>query len=177
MFGKRPLKITARAWLSQQTAQTSLILTLIVGGVTLLCYLFVRFLCGAPYRMMLELAISDIVPPVWLFTLLQAVAFFTAGCAAGFVLGYRPVCCLAAKYKGGMLFVLAAAVELCWYPFLFIGGLVVVTLLQSILALALAILTTVSFFRVSSFAGWIFAFHSVWLLYILILSFRIFLRN
>ncbi len=177
MFGKRSLKMTARAWLSQETAQTSLILTLVVGVLTLLCYLFVRFLCGAPYRMMLELGVSDVIPPVWLFTLLQAVAFFTAGCAAGFVLGFRPVCCLAEKYKGGMLFVLTAAVELCWYPLVFGGGLVVVALLQSALALALAIFTTVSFFRVSRLAGWILVLHSVWLLYLLILSFRIFLRN
>ena len=177
MFGKRNCKMTARAWLSQECAQTSLIFTLIVGVITLLCYIFVRVLCGAPYRIMLELGISDLIPPVWLFTLLQAVAFFTIGCAAGFVLGFRPSCCLAEKYKGGMFFVLTAAVELCWYPLLFSGGLVVLALLQSVLALALAVWTTISFFRVSRFAGWIFVLHDVWLFYLVVLSFRIFFRN
>lgn len=177
MFGKKRWGMTARAWLSQEIAQTNLILALIVGGLTLICYLFVRFLCGTPYRMMLELGISDLIPPVWLFTLFQSLGFFCAGCAAGFVLGFRPSCCFAEKYKGGMLFVLAAAVELCWYPLVFVGGLVVFALLQSILALALAVWTTVSFFRVSRLAGWVELLHSVWLLYLLILSFRIFLRN
>ena len=177
MFGKRNCKITARAWLSQQTAQTNLIFAPIAGVVTLLCYIFVRAVCGAPYRIMLELGISDLIPPVWFFTLLQAVAFFTAGCAAGFVLGYRPLCCLAEKYKGGMLFVLTAAVKLCWYPLLFVGGMVLLSLLQSILALALAVVTTITFFRVSRFAGWIFVLHDIWLFYLFILSFRIFLRN
>ncbi|MBE6530131.1 MAG: hypothetical protein E7680_06015 [Ruminococcaceae bacterium] len=177
MFGKKKWKMTARAWISQETAQTSLILTLIVGVLTLLCFVFVRVLCGAPYRIMLELGISDLIPPVWLFTLLQAIAFFIIGCAAGFVLGFRPSCCMAEKYKGGMLFVLTAAVELCWYPLLFVGGLVLLSLLQSLLSLALAILTTVSFFRVSRFAGWIFVLHDVWLFYLLVLTFRIFLRN
>ena len=177
MFGKRNCKITARAWLSQQVAQTNLIFTLAVGIATLLCCIFVRAVCGTPYRVMLELGISDLIPPVWLFTLLQAVAFFTVGCAAGFVLGYRPVCCLAEKYKGGMLFVLAAAVELCWYPLLFVGGLVLLSLLQAILAFSLAILTTITFFRVSRFAGWIFVLHDIWLFYLFILTLRIFLRN
>ena len=177
MFQKKTWKMTARAWLSQEMAQTGIVLTLIVGSIALFCCLFVRFLCGAPYRIMLELGISDLIPPVWLFTLLQAISFFTAGCAAGFVLGYRSSCVLAEKYKGGMFFVLAAAVELCWYPFLFLGGLVFVCLLQALLALTLAVLTTVSFFRVSRFAGWIMVFHDIWLLYLLILSFRIFLRN
>lgn len=177
MFGRRKWRMTTRAWLSQEVSQTSLILTPVVGVLTLLCYIFLRALCGAPYRIMLELGISDLIPPVWLFTLLQAVAFFTIGCAAGFVLGFRPSCSMAEKYKGGMLFVLTAAVELCWYPLLFVGGAVFLSLLQSAVALALAVMTTVSFFRVSRFAGWIFVLHDVWLFYLLVLTFRIFLRN
>ncbi len=177
MFGKKSCKMTARAWLSQESAQTNLIFTLVVGVITLFCYIIVRILCGAPYRMMLELGISDLIPPVWLFTILQAIAFFTAGCAAGFVLGFCTPCTLVEKYKGGMLFVLTTAVELCWYPLLFSGGLVVLVLLQSLLALFLAVWTTGTFFRVSRFAGWIFVFHTVWLFYLFILSLRIFFRN
>ena len=177
MFGKRPWRITARAWLSQEAAQTNIILTWVVGALALAAFIFVRILCGTPYRMMLELGISDLIPPVWLFTLLQGVTFFTAGCAAGFVLGYRPTCFLAEKYKGGMFFVLTAAAELCWYPLLFAGGVVLISMLQALFALALAVLTTVSFFRVSRFAGWIFVLHDIWLLYIFILSLQIFLRN
>lgn len=177
MFGKNGWKMTARAWLSQETAQTNLAVMLAVGVLSLLCFIGVRILCGQPYRMMLELGIQDLIPPVWLFTLLQAVAYVTAGCAAGFVLGYRPLCFAAEKYKGGMLFVITLALELCWYPLLFTGGMVFAALLQSLFALALAVLTTICFFHVSRFAGWIMVFHTVWLAYLLILTFRIFIRN
>lgn len=177
MFGKRCGKMTARAWLSRETEQTSVVSTLAVGVIATLCYITVRILCGSPYRVMLELGISDLIPPVWLFTLLHALAFFTAGCAAGFVLGYRPIGCAAEKYKGCMIYVLAAAMELCWYPTLFAGGLVFVALLVSILAMALAVMTTVIFFRVSRFAGFLFVLHDVWVFSLLVLSFRIFLRN
>ncbi|MBO4308826.1 MAG: tryptophan-rich sensory protein [Clostridia bacterium] len=177
MFGRRCGKMTARAWLSRETDQTSVVTTVAVGVLATLCYLTMRILCGNPYRIMLELGISDLVPPVWLFTVLWALAFFTAGCAAGFVLGYRPLGCAAEKYKGCMIYVLAAAVELCWYPTMFAGGLVFFALLESFLAMFLAVLTTVSFFRVSRFAGILFVLHDVWVFSILVLSFRIFLRN
>lgn len=177
MFGKRCGKMTARAWLSRETEQTSVIATVAVGVVATLCFIATRILCGNPYRIMLELGISDLIPPVWLFTLLQTFAFFTAGCAAGFVLGYRPLGCAAEKYKGCMIYVLAAAMELCWYPTVFAGGLVFAAFLESVLAMFLAVLTTVSFFRVSRFAGFLFVLHDVWVFSVLVLSFRIFLRN
>ncbi len=178
MFGRRGCgKMTARAWISRETEQTSLASTLAVGILSLLCYIAVRMLCGTPYRMMLELGISDLIPPVWLFTLLQALAFFTAGCAAGFVLGYRQMGCAAEKYKGCMVYVLAAAVELCWYPTLFSGGLVFAALLEMLLAMLLVVMTTVCFFRVSRFAGIVLVLHGVWVFYLIALSFRIFLRN
>ena len=177
MFGKRYGRMTARAWLSREAEQTSIITTLAVAILATLCYLTVRILCESPYRVMLELGISDLIPPVWLFTLLQTLAFFTAGCAAGFVLGYCSFGCAAEKYKGCMLYVLVTVLELCWYPSLFVGGLVFLTLVESLLAMALAILTTIVFFRVSCFSGFIFVLHDIWVFSILILSFRIFFRN
>lgn len=177
MFGKRCGGMTARAWLSRETAQTSVAATLAVGLLTLVCQIVVRSVCGGPYRLMLELGIQDLIPPVWLFTLLQALAFFTSGCAAGFVLGSRGPGCAAEKYKGCMIWVLATAVELCWYPALFAGGLVFAALLLALLAPVLAAAATVSFFRVSRFAGAVMVLHGVWLLWILVISFRVFLRN
>ena len=177
MFGKRCGRMTARAWLSRETSQTSIVTTVAAGVLAAVGYIVVRALCGAPYRVMLELGIQDLIPPVWLFTLLQTLALFTAGCAAGFVLGFRAMGCAAEKYKGCMLWVLATVMELCWYPTLFSGGLVFVALLESILMLALAVLTDISFFRISRFAGFLYLLHAVWILWIVTVSFRIFLRN
>lgn len=174
---KRPFQMTARARLSRETAQTSTTVTLAVGVISFLCFLVVRILCGTPYRVMLELGISDLMPPIWLFTLLQAVAFFTTGCAAGFVLGNRTPCLQAEKYKGGMFFVITLAVELCWYPLLFVRAWVIAVLLQAIFNVLLAIYTTACFFRVGKFAGWIMVLHNVWLVYLLLLTFRIFFQN
>lgn len=177
MFGKRCGKTTAGAWISREAAQTSLFSTLAVGILSALCYLAVRAFCGNPYRIMLELGISDLIPPVWLFSLLSALVLFTAGCAAGFVLGFRSLGCAAEKYKGCMIYVLMAATELFWYPSLFAGGLVLLALLEAVIAAALAVLTTVCFFRVSRLAGIIFILHDIWLVSLVVLAFRIFLRN
>lgn len=170
-------RMTLRAWIGRETEQTGTGWMILSGGMTLLAFIAVRTFCGNPYRAILELGISDLIPPVWLFTLLQALAFFTAGCAAGFVLGYRTPGCAAEKYRGCMLFVLAAAVELAWYPVFFSSMMVLAAVLVALLAFLLAILTTVSFFRVSRFSGILFVLHDIWAFSVLALSVRTLLRS
>ena len=108
MFKKKYGKMTVNAWLVSEMEATRP-WVMLLGGILLTAGgILVRLFCGSPYRRMLELGIAELTPPVWLMTLLWTVAFFTVGCAGGFVLGYRVAGCDGEKYKGCMLFVLFA---------------------------------------------------------------------
>ena len=169
--------MTVNAWLNAELDCTSPILMITLGIVMTVAGILVRAFVGSPFPAMLQLGIQEIVPPVWLMTFLWTLAFFTIGCAAGFVLGYRRGGKEVEKYKGGMLFVLLAVLELCWYPTLFGAELVLISALLSLLILFLAIAVTFSFYRISKFAGMILLFHDIWLAYMLILNFTILFRT
>ena len=168
--------MTVNAWLSAEMERSNHFLMVAVGVLFMIGGIMVRALVGSPYRCILELGIGDIVPPVWLMTLLWSVSFFIVGSAAGFVLGYRSGGCEGEKYKGCMLFVLLAVLELCWYPTLFGANLVFLSVLESIVILCLSVSVTLCFYRVSKYAGMLLLFHNVWLIYMLILNFSIFFR-
>lgn len=177
MIWKRCGGMTFRARISLEI-QRSGVGWMIAGGIlTGLSYIVMRSLCESPYRIMLELGIQDIVPPVWLMSLLQFLTFLTVGCAAGLVFGYRFLGCAAEKYKGCLLFLLMILLELFWYPALFVKGMVFVSLLISILSLVFAVAATVCFLRISKFAGLILILHDCWLVYLLLLTCSIFFRN
>ena len=127
--------------------------------------------------MILQLDIKELFPPVWLLSLLRFLSMLTVGCAAGMVLSYKRQSCMVEKYKGGMLFVLLAVLELLWYPTLFYWGLLFLVLIECICMLALSVAVTVCFFKVSRLAGYITVAHTVWLAYLLILAFAILFRN
>ena len=146
---------------------------LLLGSVMVAAGMIVRFLVGSPYVTMHALGITDLVLPVWLMTLIWSVSFFVIGAAAGFVLGFRAGACEVDKYKGGMLFVLLAVLELCWYPTFFGAGLIFLSVLESVLILCLSVGVTLCFYRVSRFAGMLFLLHNLWLIYMLILNFAV----
>ena len=177
MYRKKYGKMTFSAWLNVEMEQTSLPITIFGGVLLAAASIAVRIVSGNPYRVMLELGIADLVPPVWLMTVLRFLSFVTAGCAAGLVLGYRERGCFAEKYRGCMLFILLALLELCWYPTLFVAGLVFLGLVLALLMLCLSICVTISFLRVSKLSGLILILHDVWLTYLVILCFAIFFRN
>lgn len=177
MFKKKYGKMTVGAWLNMEMEQTRPAIMLLGGGVMLLSGIFVRFFSGSPHMTLLALGMVDRIPPVWLLALLWSCSFFTVGCAAGFVLGYRNRGCDVDKYKGSMLFILAAVLELCWYPTFFCARLVFLSVLESILILCLCVGATLCFYRVSKFAGVLLLFHDVWLIYMLFLNFSAFFRG
>lgn len=174
LFKKKYGKITVSAWLNIEMKQSSLGLSIFVGALLMGGGFVVRFLTGSPHMTLLALHVGNIVPPVWLMGLLWSITFFTIGCAAGFILGYRDRGCEVEKYKGGMLFVLLAVLELCWYPTFFGAGLYFLSVLESILILCLAVGVTFCFYRVSKLGGMLILFHDIWLIYMLILNFAVF---
>ena len=172
MYKKQYGKMTVNAWLTSEMERSSPLLMLTVGVLLTVAGILVRVMVGSPYRTILELGIGELVPPVWLMTVLWTLCFFIIGCAAGFALGYRGGC-KEEKYKGFMFFVLLAVLELCWYPALFGADLVFISVLLSILILCLSLAVTFSFYRVTKFAGMIFFLHDIWLVYMLILNFSV----
>ncbi len=177
MYKKKYGKVTVNAWLNLEMEQSRPMVMAFVGLLMMAAGVLVRLWVGSPYMTMLALDIGDLVPPVWLMTILWSLAFLIIGCSAGFVLGYRLPGCEVDKYKGGMLFVMVAVLELCWYPTLFGAGMVFLSVLESILILCLAVGVTVCFYRVSRFAGMLFLLHDIWLIYMLILNFAVFFRT
>ena len=176
MYKKKYGKITVNAWLGSEMERSNPFLMITCGILLTIGGILIRAFVGSPYRSILELGIKDIVPPAWLMTLLWSLSFFIIGAAAGFVLGYRMGGCDGEKYKGCMLFVMLVVLELCWYPTLFGAQLIFLSVLESILILCLSIAVTLSFYRVSKFAGMILLLHSIWLIYMLILNFAILFR-
>lgn len=161
------------AWLNLEMSQSSPVLMLLMGFGLMIAAIIIRIQVGSPYPAILALGVKDIFPPVWLMSLIRGFSFFVIGCAAGFVLGYRETGCMGEKYKGCMFFVLLAVLELLWYPTLFGSVWVLLSALESILILCLSVCVTISFYRVTKFAGMILLLHDVWLIYLLILNFAI----
>ncbi|MBQ7335864.1 MAG: tryptophan-rich sensory protein [Clostridia bacterium] len=174
MFKKKYGRMTVGAWLGSEMEQTTPALMIVLGAVMMIGGIIVRLAVGSPHMMLLALNVSLPIPPVWLMTLLWSLAFLTVGCAAGFVLGFRAGGCDVDKYKGGMLFILLAVLEFCWYPTFFGAGLIFLSVLESILILCLAVGVTLCFYRVSKFAGMLVLLHVIWLIYMLILNFAVF---
>ncbi len=177
MFKKKYGRITVGAWLNMEMNQSNPVLMILFGLLMMIGSILVRFFAGSPHMLLLALNIGDLVPPVWLMSILWLVSFFIVGCAAGFVLGYKAGGCEVDKYKGEMFFVLLAVLELCWYPTFFGAGMVFLSVLESILILCLSLCVTLCFYRVSKFAGMLFLLHNVWLIYMLILNFAVFFRG
>ena len=170
-------KITVNAWLACELERSSPFCMLLCGVLLTVGAILVRCFTGSPYRLLLELGIGNMVPPVWAMTLLWTIAFFSIGCAFGFVLFYRAAGCEAEKYKGCMLFVLLAVLELCWYPTLFGADLVFLSVIEALLILCLSVGVTFSYYRVTKLSGMLMLFHSIWLVYMLILNFAILFRG
>ena len=122
VYKKKYGRITVNAWLNSELERSSPIFMLVCGILFAVGGILVRAFVGSPYRVMLELGIKDMIPPVWLMTFLWTIAFFMAGCAFGFVLCYRWAGCEAEKYKGCMVFVLMAVLELCRARVLHLAG-------------------------------------------------------
>lgn len=174
MFKKKYGRMTANAWLLSELELTRPWVMLLGGILLSVGGILVRCAAGSPYARMLELGIGEMVPPVWLMTLLWTLAFFSVGCAGGFVLGLRRGDCEGEKYKGCMLFVLYAVLALCWYPCFFGAGRLFLSVLLSIGILCFAVGTTVCFWQVSRLAGTLMLLHDVWLVYLLLLNCAVF---
>lgn len=172
-YGRRSLS----NWIDSELGQSNPYGMIFCGVFCTLAFLGVRLACGTPYRMILNLGIASLLPPIWIMTLLRGLSFLCVGCAAGLVLCRRERGVDREKYRGCLFFVLLMLVELLWYPTIFGSGLLFLGMLESILCLCLSVTVTACFSRVSKLASVILFLHTVWLIYLLILSCTIFFGN
>lgn len=177
LYKKKYGRIKVGAWLNAEMSQCNSAWMLIIGSLFALGGIAVRFVVGSPHITVLAMGIDALLPPIWLMCVLWTLSFFTVGCAAGFVLSYRDSGCEVDKYKGGMLFVLMAVLELCWYPTFFGAGLIFLSAIETVLILCLSVGVTLCFSRVSKLAGILLFFHNIWLIYMLILNFAVFFKG
>ena len=106
-----------------------------------------------------------------LTTLLFTLWFLLIGCAFGLCLGCPGRGREAEKYKGGMLFILLAVLELVWYPCFFVRAEVFLSVLLSILCVALCVGVFLCFRRVSRLCAGVMLIHAIWLFYLTIVCF------
>ena len=161
LYKKKYGKITVSAWLNTEMERSNPFVMLTVGALLTAAGILVRILVGSPYRTILMMSVRDMMPPVWLMTVAWSLAFFTVGCAAGFVFAYRIKGSKEEKYRGSLFFVLLAVSELCWYPTVFGAHLLLIGLLECILILILSLAVTFSFYRISKFAGMLLFLHDI----------------
>ncbi|MBR5119383.1 MAG: hypothetical protein IKV02_00160, partial [Clostridia bacterium] len=99
MYKKKYGRMTVGAWLNMEMEHTNPLWMILMGGGLMVGGMLVRFFVGSPYKTLMTMGVSDIVPPSWLMALLWTVSFLVVGCAAGFAFGYRSRGCEVDKYK------------------------------------------------------------------------------
>ncbi len=170
-------RMTVNAWLNMEMERSNPFVMIAFGVLLTVIALLVRGFTGSPYAVILALDVRDMIPPVWIMTLLWSVSFLVVGAAGGFVLAYRASGREADKYKGCMFFVLLSVMELLWYPTFFGAQMLFLSVLIAILCLCLSIAVTAAFYRVTKLAGMLLFLHDVWLVYMLILNFAVLFRR
>ena len=89
MHKKKYGKLTVSAWLNLEMSQSSPFLMILLGLGLMIAAVAVRIHVGSPYPVILSLGVKELFPSVWIMSIIRMLSFFTVGCAAGFVLGYR----------------------------------------------------------------------------------------
>lgn len=140
----------------------------------LLIAIFVRWVSGSPLQIIHYIDARDLVPPIWLMVLLFSAFYVVSGAALGLSLGARFCPHQEKKYQGAMWLCISLALGYAWYPVFFCAKLFFVSLIFSILCFACSILATLCFSKVSRLSFFLSLAADVWLLYLMLLNFRVF---
>jgi tryptophan-rich sensory protein len=152
-------------------------LAIIFAVVSLVSALVIRLIVGPPYRVIAYCNLRGILPPVWLMFLLWSFWYILLGAAFGVVLGCWPGSDEAAKYKGGMLFVLMMALGYVWYPLFFGAAELFFALLVCEAVLVLSVLCALCFLRVKRAAALVMFSFSAFMVYMVVLNVLCLLAN
>ena len=148
---------------------------LFLALISMLLCLSVRLASQIPLELLHSLQSTDALPPLWLFNLFSLAWSLLIGFAAGITVceilsgrahGQREIL----VYQGGLLFVAMIILANVWYPIFFSCGRLIVSLLLSVVTVALASVCALIWSRVSVTSGVIIGAYALWLTYVLFLN-------
>ena len=166
--------------LKYRCSQINITAVLVSGIVLLLAGMLVRAVCGSPYHSAVLLYVQGVIPPPWLMTLFWMIWYFLLGGIFGAIMFSGPFCgviCFQSveKYRGGMFFIAMIFLGFLWYPLFFVAARLFLCAVLLLLILGLCVLTGISFFKVSKWAGSFLFVHALFLIWMLILSIKVLL--
>ncbi len=157
------------------------ITTLLGGGLSLAAAILVRLLTENPRLVLHRLAAGCHLPPLWFLGFVWLAGFCLLGAAMGFLLGN--LCCggsthrEALLWRGSTCLILALVISLVWYVLLFGKFSLFFSWLCLPLAMALALLCALSWWRLSRGASLILGGYALWMLCLFLLQFAVMLHN
>lgn len=142
---------------------------LICGAVLSLCAAGVRFWWGSPHASITQMGIREVLPPVWLLSLLWLLWYFVLGATLGGVLYTYGKNCIDA-WRGACFFLLMIGVGFLWYPLFFVRQSFLLSLIVLLAVIELAVVAALQWQSLSVLAGAVLWLHVLWLFYMTILQ-------
>ena len=142
---------------------------LVFGALLALCGMGVRLWYGAPYAGLTQMGIREIIPPVWLMSLLWTLWYFALGALVGAILCAFGKNCINA-WRGACFFLLMICIGFLWYPLFFVKHSLVLSLLVLVAVLVLCCISALYWQTLSLAAGAVLWLHALWLIYMFILQ-------
>ena len=139
------------------------------GALMVVAGMLTRAWAGAPYEGILRMGLGEVIPPVWLMTLLWLLWYFGLGATCGGVLTVHGGCSVTA-WRGACFFLLMAGLGFLWYPLFFLRNALGLCILICLVLIALCVLCAINWQNLSLVAAAFLYLHALWLLYLLILQ-------
>ena len=155
--------------MKRESGNTALIWALAFGAGVALCGMGIRFWCGSPNTGITQMGIRELIPPVWLMSLLWMLWYFLLGAVLGAILYAYGRNCIGA-WRGAFFFLLMIFVGFLWYPLFFVKQQLVLSLLVIVVAAGLCAVCALHWQCLSLGAGVVLWLHLLWMLYMLILQ-------
>ena len=155
--------------MKREKSSATLSYALIFGAGLVLCAMAVRFWWGSPNTGITQLGIREVLPPVWLISLLWTLWYFVLGATLGCMICSYGNRCIGA-WRGAFFFLLMICVGFLWYPLFFVRLNLMLSLLVIVVTAVLAGVCALQWQGISPVAGAVLWLHVLWLLYMLILQ-------
>ncbi len=139
---------------------------LVGGGAGLASAVCLRLCAGSPWAIFCRLSAGRILPPLWLLSLVFVGWFCLVGAGLGLLLsdGRRPPVAEGGVWRGTTCLLASVALTCLWYTLLFAKNSLLFSWICLPLAVALALLTLVSWWRPAPLYVLLAGGYALWLL-------------
>ena len=143
-----------------------------VGALMLLLLaILLRFLSGSPYQVWLLLNVRQLLPPLWILSLVDGVFTLAMGFACGLIMASRRKSEQCSKYRGGMFFVLLFSLRFAAYPLLFRGAMLAAAVVFMLLTCLTGAICCKLFFDTHRLSGIVAICFLIWNCYLTMMLF------